>query len=325
MWSSGLVQAATELRLADPVDDEPVSAAQLAARTGTHPQALLRLMRALVSHGFFASTADELFSHTEYSRALREDAPGSVRNLTLLANSEWNWQVWARVADAVRSGSAVFPTVYGKDLYQYFRDDNQAAAVVFNRAMSESGRWTTGPIVGALDFTGVQTVADVGGGQGGLLTGVLEHQPQLTGVLLDSDGVLAQVNPALRGDGELAGRAALLPADIRKSVPVAADLYLMRQVMHIWDDETCVQILRNCAESAKGQARIVLVEHVVTEGAEPNPTFTTLLDVLMMLIGSGQERTERQFAALLDAAGFDFVGVTRIHAPLALVEGVLRA
>ncbi|GIF17777.1 hypothetical protein BJ973_009258 [Actinoplanes tereljensis] len=324
MWSSGLVQAATDLRIADRID-EPVALDELARRTGTDPAALLRLMRALAAHGFFAAGDDGTFRHTEFSRALREDAPGSVRNLTLLANSEWNWRLWGNVADAVRTGEAVFPSAYGKDLYSYFRDDNPEAATVFNRAMSESGKWTTGPIVEALDLDGVRTVADVGGGQGGLLAGVLAKNQELLGTLLDSPEVLRQAGESLRTGGELADRVTLIPADIRESVPVTADLYVMRQVMHIWDDETCLKILRNCAASAKANARIVLVEHVVTEGAEPNPTFTVLLDLLMMLIGPGRERTERDFGKLLDAAGFDLVGVTRIHAPLALVTGELRS
>lgn len=319
IWVSGILQAAAQLKLADLIDDEPVPVDELAARLGVDPGALLRLLRAMVAHGLFADVGGRRFVHTDYSRVLRTDSPHSVVNLLLLAASEWNWVVWQNLGANVRSGRPAFVEHYGKDLYRYFAEDDAEAGAVFNRSMSEAGQWTSRPIAGILDLTGVRTVADVGGGQGGLLKAVLERSPTLRGVLIDSAEVVGQVDPALRAE-PLSGRVTITAADIRTAVPAAADLYLLRQVMHIWDDETCSTILRNCAEHAPSGAHIVLIEHVLRDGPQPNSTFSTLIDLVMMLIGNGRERTGEDFAAVIHKAGLEFVGVTPTRTPFGMVE-----
>lgn len=322
MWSSAIIQAAGELRLADAIGDEPVTVGELAATTGAEPDSLLRLLRALAAHNIFQSHEDGRFSHTAFSRMMRSDMPGSVLNLNLLGASEWNWVIWSRLGEAVRTGTAVFPAHYGKGLYPYFEQDNPEAGVVFNRAMSESGQWTSAPVADALDLSKATTVVDVGGGQGGLLKLLMERNPHVSGVLLDRPQVVGYADPALR-EGELAGRATITATDIRQAVPAAGDVYVLRQVMHIWDEETCVAILRNCAQRALPGARIVLVEHVVSEGEERNSTYTTLVDLQMMLLGLGRERTEKEFAELMGRAGWRYRGVVPTSAPLHLVEGYL--
>nr|ASA49573.1 O-methyltransferase [Actinoallomurus sp.] len=323
LWSSAIIHAAARLRIADLIDEEPVSVTDLARKAGADEAALLRLLRALDAHGLFRHVGEDRYVHTEYSRTLRSDSASGVLNLSLLGASEWNWTVWARLADAVRTGRPAFPDVYGKDLYRYFAEDDPEAGAVFNRAMSESGKWTTGPVAASLDMTGVTTVADVGGGQGGLLRAILERYSDTTGTLIDSPQVLKHVDPVLR-QAPLAQRYTEAPADIRESVPAKADLYILRQVMHIWDDETCVGILRNCAASARPGAKLVLVEHVITPEARPNSTFSTLIDLTMMLIGPGRERTAAQFADVMSAAGFTFTGVVDTPTPLKLLVGALK-
>lgn len=323
LWTSAIIHAAARLGLADLIDDEPIAVADLAAASGTRPEELRRLLRALDAHGMFVHTGDDRYAHTEYSRTLRSDSPSGVLNLTLLGASEWNWAVWSRLADTVRTGEPAFTLHYGKDLYGYFAEDDPEAGAVFNRAMSESGRWTTAPIAAALDMAGVGSVADVGGGQGGLLRAVLERHPDVTGTLIDSPQVLEHADPALRRD-PLSSRFTQAPADIRESVPAKADLYLLRQVMHIWDDVTCEQILRNCAAAGNAGARVVLAEHVIIDQARPNSTFSTLIDLTMMLIGPGRERTAAEFTALLERAGFGSVQVVDTPTPLKLIVGRLQ-
>jgi hypothetical protein len=311
-----------QLRLADLIDEEPVAVADLAAQVGADQRALLRLLRALVAHGVFVHAGDQRFGHNEYSRTLRTDAPHSVLNLLLLAASEWNWVVWQNLTGAVKSGRPAFLDHYGKDLYRYFAEDDAEAGEVFNKSMSESGQWSSVPVAHALDVSGVTTVADVGGGQGGLLKAVLELHPALRGVLVDRDQVVEEADPELTA-GSLSDRVEVLAADIRTSVPAVAELYLLRQVMHIWDDETCSAILRNCVKDAKPGARVILVEHVIEDGTEPNSTFSTLIDLVMMGIGSGRERTAQEFAGVIENAGLEFVGTTRTRTPFRLVEARL--
>jgi C-methyltransferase len=322
MWTSAIIQAAGRLRLADVVGDDPTDYRDLAAKADADPAALLRLLRALVAAGIFRSDDGSRFSHTPASLMLREGVPGSVLNLNLLGASEWNWTIWSRLTDAIRTGSAVFPARYGKDLYRYFAEDNPEAGEVFNKAMSESGQWTSEPLVAALALGEGATVADVGGGQGGLLRLVLERNPSARGFLVDSAPVAAQADPALRA-GPLAERCTIVPADIRQAVPASADVYIMRQVMHIWQDEDVVRILGNCRASARPGARVVLVEHVVSGGEKPNSTFTTLIDLQMMLLGLGKERTGEEFTALFAAAGLEFTGITPLAGPLQMIAGRL--
>lgn len=322
MWASAIIQAAGQLRLADIVGDDPVGYTELAAKAGADPAALLRLLRALAAYGIFRTDDGIRFAHTPASLMLREGVPGSVLNLNLLGASEWNWTIWARLAEAVRTGSAVFPAAYGKDLYRYFAEDAPEAGEVFNKAMSESGQWTSEPVAAALGLRQGAAVADVGGGQGGLLRLLLERNPGASGFLVDSEPVLAHADAALR-EGPLADRCRLVPADIRQAVPAVADVYILRQVMHIWQDEDVTAILGNCRASARSGARVVLVEHVVSGDGKPNSTFTTLIDLQMMLLGLGRERTGDEFAALFRAAGLEFSGITPLAGPLDLIEGRL--
>ncbi|HLJ99892.1 MAG TPA: methyltransferase [Streptosporangiaceae bacterium] len=320
MWTSAIIEAAAELRLADLIDEEPAGYREVAVKAGADPDAMLRLLRALAAHGIFAPAGADAFVHTPASRMLRTQEPGSVLNLSLLGAAQWNWAIWSRLTDSVRTGTPVFPALFGKDLYRYFAEDNPRAGAIFNRAMAESGQWTSGPIAHALDLTGAGVVADIGGGHGGLLRLLLERHPHVVGILVDSASVLAQADPELSG-GELAGRSALVPADIRESVPAVADVYVLRQVMHIWTDEECVRILRNVAAAARPGARIVLAEHVMADDGQRDSTYTTLIDLQMMLLGLGRERTGSEFAALMQAAGLEFSGTTPLSAPLQLVEG----
>jgi hypothetical protein len=325
-WSAAIIQAAVQLQIVDAVDTaEPTPLDAIAQRTGCPPARVLRLMRALVAMGFFAHIGGKLYVHTDLSRSLLADTPFSVRNLVLLGASAWNWVAWSGLSDSVRDGEPAFTHHYGKSLYEYFVQDNPEAGAVFNRSMSESGKWTTPAVVEALDVTGITEIADIGGGQGGLLAAVLDRHPQLRGTLVDNPSVIEQADPRL-SSGTLAARCSLVGADIRQSVPVAAELFLLRQVMHIWDDETCARLLSNCIVGCPAGTRVVLIEHLLTDDAAadpPNPVFSTQIDLLMMLIGSGQERTLADFQSVFEQAGLQFSRVQPTRTPFALIEGVV--
>lgn len=325
-WSAAIIQAAVQLNIVDAFEaDEPTALATIAERTNCPPERVLRLMRALVAMGFFAHLGGHNYVHTDLSRSLLADAPFSVRNLVLLGGSEWNWVAWSGLSGSVKDGEPAFAQHYGKSLYEYFAQDNPGAGVVFNRSMSESGRWTTPAVVDALDVTGISEIADVGGGQGGLLQAILERHPQLRGKLVDNPSVLEQADRRL-SEAPLAQRCELVGADIRQSVPVTADLFMLRQVMHIWDDETCARLLGNCIADCVPGTKVILIEHLLSDDPQadpPNSIFSTQIDLLMMLIGGGRERTLADFQAVFARAGIDFTQVQPTSTPFSLIEGVV--
>lgn len=315
---SAAVVAAAELRLADHVGETPAEVTELASKAGADPDALLRLMRALTTLGIFQASGEGRFAHTELSRVMRSDAPERVHDMVLLEGAEWGWTLSSRLAEVVRTGEPLFPKIYGKDLFSYFMQDQPQAGEVFDRAMTAISEAAVGPIVDALDLAGATTVADIGGGQGSIVRALLRRHPGLEGVVFDIEPALAGAHAELR-DGDLADRCRLVPGDCREGVPVAADLYLVRHVLHMWDDQSCVEILRNVAASANPGGRVVVIEQLITDG--PEGQYVALLDLHMLAVGGGRARTPQDFASLFERAGIRFRRVTPTAAGDRLVEG----
>lgn len=319
---SAAVVAAAELRLADHVGDSPADVTELASRAGADPDALLRLMRALTTLGIFRAVGERRFAHTELSRAMRSNRPERVHDMVLLEGAEWGWKLSSRLAEAVRTGEPLFPKIYGKDLFSYFMEDEPAAGRVFDRAMTAISEAAVGPIADALDVTGVQTVVDIGGGQGSVIRALLRRHPDLQGAVFDIESAVADAHQELR-DGDLASRCRLVAGDCRDSVPVPADLYLIRHVLHMWEDQTCVGILRNCAAAANPGARVVVIEQLITEGA--GGQYVALLDLHMLAVGGGRARTRQDFSRLFEEAGIGLNRVVQTASGDQLVEGVIGA
>lgn len=319
---SAAVVAAAELRLADAIGDKPVDIAEIARVVGADTNALSRLMRALVTLGIFRRVGERSFAHTELSTGLRTGGPDHILDLVLLEGAEWGWRMSSGLAGAVRTGEPLFPALYGKDLFSYFMEDEPEAGEVFDRAMSAISEASVGPITDALDLGGARTVVDVGGGQGSLLRAVLRRHPDVTGTLLDIAPVIAGAHEELR-EGDLAARATLVPGDCREAVPIAADLYLFRHVLHMWEDDTCVQVLKNCVAAAPQGARIVVIEQLLTDA--PEGKYVALLDLHMLAVGGGRARSAEDFERLFAAAGVQLRGVAPACGGDRLVEGTLVA
>jgi C-methyltransferase len=224
------VRAAARLGVADELGEDPRPAADLAAATGTDPDTLDRLLRALTSHGIFAQTAPGLYAHTDLSRLLREDHPASLKYLVLWTTAPWTWQAWPRLEEAIRTGKAVFPEIYGQEFFAYLTDSDPESAEVFSRAMTQSSRISSDLVADVLDLTGVTTVVDVGGGQGHLIATLLRRHPQISAVLYDLDDVVAGALTELRDGGALADRCQVVGGDCRVEVPAGADLYVLSLV-----------------------------------------------------------------------------------------------
>ncbi len=314
------VRAAARLGLPDALDDTPRTADELAERLGVQPGPLRRLLQALACHGLFAQGPDGRFTHTEMSRLLREDTPGSLHHIALWCTEPWTWQAWPLLEDAVRSGRDVFADLYGKSFFDYLHADAADSARVFDRAMSSSSRQAARDLAAYVDLTGVRSVVDIGGGQGLALAALLEKEPDLHGTLLDLPAVVAGADPRLRDGGALADRVRLVPGDCRTDIPVRADLYVIKNILE-WDDDSTRATLRNVVAAAEPGARVLVIENLVDDS--PSMRFTTAMDLLLLLNVGGAKHSRASMTALMTEAGLKVGTVRPVNAHLHAFESVV--
>ncbi|WP_408648191.1 methyltransferase [Streptomyces gossypiisoli] len=293
------VRAAARLGVADALGDTPMTAQDLAAAVKTEPKPLRRLLRALSCYGVFAERPDGTFSHTEMSRLLREDDPNSLRDISLWCTEPWTWDAWPKLDEAVRTGRNVVEDLYGKEFFVYLNEDAPESADVFNRAMTTSSEQSARDVAALLDLSGAASVADVGGGQGHVVASLLDKYPSMRGFLLDLPRVVENAVPRLREGGDLADRARIVPGDVRVSVPVAADVYIIKNILE-WDDESTARLLRNVIEAGGPGTRVVVIENLVDD--TPSMRFSTAMDLLLLLnVGGAKHTTESMVGRLTDA------------------------
>ncbi|MGP3984931.1 methyltransferase [Streptomyces sp. KR80] len=314
------VRAAARLGVADALGDEPVDAQELAAAVNAEPQPLRRLLRALSCHGIFAETEDGRFAHTDMSRLLRDDAPHSLRYISLWCTEPWTWDAWPRLDEAVRSGGSVFHDLYGKGFFDYLHQDAEESALVFDRAMTASSRQSAQDIAELLDLTGVSAVADIGGGQGHVLASLLEKHPEVEGALLDLPSVVANADPRLRDGGPLAGRVRMVPGDCRRDIPVQADLYIIKNILE-WDDDSTRRTLRNVVAAARPGARVVVIENLVDDS--PSMKFTTAMDLLLLLNVGGAKHSKESLISRMTEAGLRIGDVRPVNSYLHAFDGTV--
>jgi hypothetical protein len=316
------VRAAARLGVADALGDEPTTVDDLAKAVSTEPKPLRRLLRALSCYGIFAEADGDRFVHTEMSRLLREDAPNSLRYISLWCTEPWTWEAWPRLDEAVRSGKNVFPDVFGKEFFDYLHSDAGDSAKVFDKAMTTSSRQSAADLAEYLDLTGVDSVVDIGGGQGHVLASLLEKYPHLHGTLLDLPKVVAGADPRLREGGVFADRARLVPGDCRNEIPVRADLYIIKNILE-WDDDSTRRTLANVVKAARPGARVVVVENLVDNS--PSMRFTTAMDLLLLLNVGGAKHSEDSMVKLMSAAGLKVGQVRPVNPYLHAFESTVQA
>ncbi|MCA2189478.1 methyltransferase [Nonomuraea cavernae] len=315
--ASAVVRAAVQLGLADAVGDEPVTLEALASAVGARQDTLGRFMRLLTAYGIFAEVGEDRYEHTPTSRALRSDAPDGPAGIIRLGG-DWNWILWGLLAHSVRTGESAFQAHYGQDIFAYF-DQNRQAGDAFQHGLSVVARREDPLVAEALPVKEGECVVELAGGKGNLLRAVLERHPGVTGVLVETEQALDTVDPALR-EGPLAERFRAFPGDCQTAVPGGGDVYLIKQTLHMWDDETCLRVLANCRRAAPPGARVVVVEQLLTDG--PAERRTRLMDLHMLLVAGGRERTEKDFAELFHRAGLSFGGIRGEAGDLRLIEAV---
>jgi hypothetical protein len=316
-WISMALHVAARLGLADLLKDGPRAPVELAAAAGAHAGSLHRLLRALASVGVFAEDGAGRFGLTPLAERLRGDVPGSQKALALMMGDE-HYRAWGELEHCVRTGETGFRKVYGKEIFDYLAE-HPAAAKVFDEAMVGVHGGESSPMCDAYDFSGLGTLVDVGGGNGSLLAVVLRRFEHLRGVLYDLPHVVERAGANFQAAG-LADRCRVVGGNFFEQVPPGGDAYLLRHIIHDWDDDRSVQILGNVRRAIGPGGKLLVVEGVVPAGNAPS--FTKLLDLTMLVIPGGLERTKAEYAALFARAGFRLSRVVPTRSEVSVIEGV---
>ncbi len=316
-WSSRAVYIFAKLGIPDLLKSGPKTVEELAADTKMHAPSLYRVLRALASIGFVSATADGRFGQTPLSEILVTDAPGSLRWFTISELGQEHYPAWGNLMHSVKTGEIAFDNFFAADVWKYF-EQNPEDAAVFNNSMSGITAATNEEILAVYDFSPFGTVVDVGGGHGGLITSILKTNPKLKGILLDAPQVIEGARPKIEAAG-LADRCEIVAGDFFKAVPAGGDAYVMKWIIHDWDDDRAITILKNCRDQMSPDARVIIVDCVVPENNEPD--FSKFFDLNMMVMTGGKERTEKEFAQLLNAAGFKLRRVIPTKVGTSIVEG----
>lgn len=313
------IYVAVELGIPDILKEGPRSAAEIAEATGASEDAVYRLLRALASLGLFSGVGDRRFALTSSGEYLRRDVPGSLRAWARFNGHQVMWQPWGQLLHAVRTGKPAFDRVFGTSVFDYGAQHPDAAAAL-NDAMSALSAIDSAALAEAYDYARLGTLVDVGGGHGLLLTTILRAHSSLRGVLFDLPHVVQGAVDRLRLEG-LSARCAVLTGDFFDAIPDGGDAYAMKFIIHDWDDRRAIRILHNCRRAMGTGGRLLAIERVLSAGDEPD--FGKLSDLQMLVFTpSGRERTEAEFRALYEAAGFRLTRVIPTASPLSIIEGV---
>jgi hypothetical protein len=300
IWRARALYAAAALGLADLLADGPRAAEDLAADTKTHASSLYRLLRALAACGLFREVQPRVFAATPLGAALQRDAPGAARATILTIAGDWQWKAWDRFLESVRTGEPGLKQACGRSLFD-FLTANPDDGAMFDEAMVGMHGALGPALLEVYDFSIFPTIVDVGGGSGRLLEILLGANDKQSGILFDRPATVALAR-ARFGKSELAGRCQIVEGDFFRSIPAGHKAYMLSHVLHDWDDEQCVSILRNCRKAIAPQGRLLIIEAVLPPGDSPH--HGKMMDLLMLNVTGGRERTAAEFTDLLRTAKF---------------------
>jgi hypothetical protein len=320
LWLGRTLALIAELGIADELSSSARTVQELAAATGAHPDALARCMRALASVGVFADDGTGAYSNTPLSSTLQQDTAVSVRGMAKLASLPAILRGWDAFTDAVRGDGArtAWELAHGMPFFEYIAA-NPADAAVFQQGMTAFSAIEAQAVVDAYDFSGIGTLLDVGGGHGLLLATILAANPRLSGVLFELPFVIDGARELLAENG-VADRCTTISGDFFESVP-AADAHILKNIVHDWDNECTLAILRNCRAATHDRGRLLIVQEALPPGN--TPSFGKLLDLQMLVIG-GRERTEAEYHSLLHDAGYELTQIVPTSSALHIIEGIAR-
>jgi ubiquinone/menaquinone biosynthesis C-methylase UbiE len=316
-WITQGIYVAAELCIADLIVDGPKTAKELASQTATNYEALYRVLRALASVGIFSEDSDSRFSMTPMAEYLRSDHPDSSRALAIMSGAEI-YTAWGQLLGSVQTGKEAMQETFGRKFFQYMTEHPERHRI-YDAAMTGIHDAETQPMLDAYDFSGFASIVDIGGGNGSLLAAILKKHSNCRGVLFDLPEVADTAHSVIDNYG-LSDRCDIVGGNFFDSLPPDCDAYLMRHVVHDWQDKEAITILSNCRKVMKPGGRILLVETVIPSLNEP--CFGKWLDLMMLLVG-GRERTEEQYRRLLSAAGLRVSRIVPTTHEVSVIEAVV--
>jgi hypothetical protein len=315
-WRTQSITVVAKLGIADLLAEGPKTSEELAAACGVHAPSLYRLLRALASVGIFSEGEGQRFGLTPMAELLRSDHPGSLRAAAIFYGSE-NYQGWGELLWSVQNGEAAFIHHYGAYLFDYLEANPQTRAI-FSAMMTGLSAGVAKALAEVYDFSACRLVVDVGGAQGRLVATILQANPHLRGILFDLPDIAGQAAAYLASMG-VAGRCEVVGGDFFVALP-SGDTYVLRYILHDWNDDQCRTILEKCRLAMTRGGRILIIEWVIPPANEPS--FGKFLDLTMMVQLTGRERTEAEYRALLEQAGLHIARIIPTGVGPSIIEAV---
>ncbi|MBW4458610.1 MAG: methyltransferase [Nostoc indistinguendum CM1-VF10] len=316
-WVSQSLYAIAKLGIADLLKDGEKSYQELAKETETHARSLYRLLRVSASLGIFAETEPGYFTLTPLANYLCSNTADSLR-AQVIVNGEQNYRAWGEIMYSLQTGESAFEHLYGMNLFEYYAQ-NPEPAKVFDEAMTNISAVENAQVVSNYNFTGIKTLVDVGGGHGKLLTDILKNHPQMKGILFDMPSAITGAELSM--SAEFQQRCKLVAGNFFESVPTGGDAYILKYIVHDWDDERAITILKSCWEAMPKHAKLLIIEHIIPLGNQPY--FGKMLDLHMLIMcPGGCERTEPEYSILFEKAGFKLNRIIPTQSPLSVIEGI---
>jgi hypothetical protein len=317
--ASAALYTAITLNIADHLALGPRDVSELARLSGANEDALFRVLRLLVSLGVFAETSARQFALNPAAELLRKDVPGSLRGMAVFLPDPFHFRVYANLLHSVTTGKPAVDTTVGMPVFEYLAK-NPEYSKIFNDAMTALSAPVIAAALDAYDFGQIGVLVDVAGGHGEVLMSVLKKYPNVRGVLTDVGHVIDGAKPRIAAAG-LADRCQAVPCDFFKAVPEGGDAYIMKHIIHDWDDGRATTILKNIGRAmGDKRGKVILLESVIAAGGAPD--FGKMLDIEMLAMPGGRERSADEFRALFAGAGFELTRVVPTKSPLSVVEAV---
>jgi len=318
-WVCQAIYVAAKLGIADLLKGGPQSCVALAASTGSDAPSLFRLMRALSSVEIFSQVGRDHFALSRLAEGLQTEVHGSLRAMVITIG-EIHYQACGSLLHSIQTGSPAFDSVFGANLFDYLQQ-NVDAADAFNQGMANVSSMLAYAVLMAYDFAGISSIVDIGGGQGKLLERILQFNPDIKGTVFDTVSTIERAEQQL-GNNAWGRRCSYVTGDFFTSVPPGADAYLLCGVIHDWDDDRAITILRNCRRAMTKNSRLLVVDMIVPDAA--SASFSKLLDLNMLVMNGGRERTKAEFCELLEVAAYKLTRIIRTRAPQSVIEAIAK-
>jgi hypothetical protein len=318
VWLTQSIHVAAKLGIADLLKEGAKSCDELAKLTDADARHLYRVLSALSSVGIFAEGENQQFQLTPLAESLQTDVPDSMRAFAIFFGESWHMQVWGDLFNSVKTGKNAFQNVYGMEISPYLRQHPEKAQIL-NEAMTSFTLSSISTVLDSYDFSSIHQIVDIGGGHGILIAEILKANPKMKGILSDLPSVVEGARYLLNAQG-VAERCEIVGGNFFESVPNGGDAYILKGVIHNWDNEHVLSILKNCHQAMAENGKLLILEKVIPPANQPS--LSKLLDLEMLLMGGGCERTETEYQKLLAAAGFMLTKVVNTQSSVDIIEAI---